>query len=377
MKIKRVSIYGFRNIEAAFLSPSESLNVLWGLNGQGKTNFLEAIYTTLRAKSFRPYSQKADWFPLNNEINSKSEISIELENSSGFITEVKMFSNSQGRWEHALNQKKTNPHKLRTKIPIVVFSPDDHAMIRGAPEMRRDYYDEVLSDVCPGYAEVLDRFEESLKSRNKILKRESEKAFREFTEELKAWTDIFVKCAWELCELRTELWPQFASRFEKLGKSLFQGLGVLQKITWESDFKGSKRPTIEELKVFILKDIEKDLVTGWTHRGPHRDDIKIQLDGVEARTSASQGQARLCALLLKWLHADWIMEDLNEIPIFLIDDLSSELDALRRRKLLELTQSINGQIFVSTTEPVLVDLNPISEYTKIFVEKGGFLVKNP
>lgn len=379
MRITKVSIRGFRNIEEAQILPGVKINLLYGANGQGKTNFLEAIYTSLRAKSFRPYSQKQDWFPINRELSQISRVDLELENASGFTQEVSLVANSDSKWDYFLNQKKITPAKLRTQIPIVVFSPDDHAIIRGAPELRRQYLDEVLMDVCPGYSEVLNRFDEALKSRNRILKQESTKAFREYTEELKAWTEIYAQSAAELIELRFELWPNFEKRFEKLGKTLFQDFGITQKVIFESDFpkkSGQDVPTNVILE-HVLRDLEKDLVTGWTHRGPHRDDLKMLLDGVDSRSSASQGQARLCALLLKWLHAEWVMDDRQEIPLFIIDDLSSELDASRRKKLIDLTQSINGQIFVSTTDVSLVDLNSISEYTKFFVKNGVYIQKNP
>ena len=379
MRITKVSIQGFRNLERVQLEPGSNLNLFFGENGHGKTNFLEAIFTCVRAKSFRPYSQKLDWFPINRELTAVNRVDLEIENSAGFNIDVTLLANEHSKWAHYLNQKKITPAKLRSQIPIVVFSPDDHSIIRGAPEHRRDYLDEILEDVCPGYSETIGRFEEALKSRNRILKRESEKSFRENTEELKTWTEIFAQSAAEIIELRYELWPEFERRFEKLGKSLFKDFGIGAKVYFDADFKTSdgKTPLKDQMLAHILKDLDKDLATGWTHRGPHRDDIKITLDGVDSRSSASQGQARLCALLLKWLHADWVMEDRKEIPLFIIDDLSSELDASRRHKLMGLAQSTNGQIFVSTTEASLVDLNSISEYTSFFVERGVFKSKNP
>jgi DNA replication and repair protein RecF len=303
-----------------------------------------------------------------------------MENSIGLSIDCEMKKvidrNGIDKWEFFLNDKKVSPTKLREYIPVVAFSPDDHSLIRGTAEYRRDFLDEVFTDICPGYAEVSERFEKTLKSRNRILKQVSRNESSK--EELATWTSLLAKTGSELNALRREVWDPLKNRFLKLGQELFLDMELNASISFLPDYgENFEVPSETLLFELIEADLTKDLATGWTHRGPQRDDFMIKLSGNDARSTASQGQARICALLLKWMHADWVLQDRGEIPLFIIDDLSSELDLQRRKKLLELMHSIKGQIFVSTTEPSLVDSVAFSEYTKVLVNQGGFDLQNP
>src|SRR5690606_23056413 len=115
---------------------------------------------------------------------------------------------------------------------------------------------------------------------------------------------------------------------------------------------------------------QKDLATGWTHRGPHRDDFSIQWNGLDSRSKSSQGQARLLALSLRWTHALWVSQERRELPLFLIDDFSNELDILRRKKLLELLGQISGQILITGTDPNSAEVAFFSEFRNFNVNKG-------
>jgi DNA replication and repair protein RecF len=376
VKVERVHISSFKNIKPLTLDLGEGVNGFWGENGQGKSNFLEAIHVAIKGESFRPYSQRQDWFPIDDgQATENLRIELLCRDDQGLEYQCQMLHGySSSKWHWSLNGKKQKAYILAQKIPLVVFSPDDHSLIRESPEVRRSFLDTVLVDVVPGYAEVKDRFEKSLKNRNKLLKHMVKSEVFEYTAELDSWTHALATEAEGVALLRREVWPRFSEYFQSVVAPLFETLQApvslhyeRDAILWKEDFNKSKYYQ-------ILKDeFRKDLATGWTHRGPHRDDFRIELAGLDARTKASQGQARLLALSLKWTHALWVSSERREIPLFLIDDFSNELDILRRKKLLELLGQISGQILITGTDSNTAKTGDFSKSRNFTVRQGEIL----
>jgi DNA replication and repair protein RecF len=271
-----------------------------------------------------------------------------------------------------LNGKPAKFSAIREKIPIVVFSPDDHALIRHSPEARRSFMDEIFSDVIPGYVEVLERFERTLKNRNKLIKQHQALELKAPNAELKTFTELLVRSSYELFTIRMEIWATFSKRFSEVSSELFKVSTPDISVSYDADIFHFKKSasSLEDFRIQMENSWSVDIATGWTHRGPHRDDIHIAIEGLDSRTKASQGQARLLALALKWTHALWVTEERRERPLFLIDDLSSELDATHRGRLLDLIKELSCQVFISGTDPSLVDFQSISDYTHYRVEKG-------
>lgn len=368
MKVRALEIRSFRNLAHVSLLPSAGLNGFWGPNAQGKTNVLEALFAATRGKSFRPYSSKSDWIPrLRSQAQLPPEVKISLEDRRGYTTELLLNLGANDKWELFLNGKRTFPSLVRSKVAVVVFSPDDHGLVREGPEYRRDFMDELFTDVCPGYAEVLARFEKALKSRNLLLRREAIP-----DAELRTWSQLLAEAAAQLGALRNEIWPEFRLNFLRIAGELFAGFSGALEIRLEADIarEDGRVPESTDYLDAFRHCFEKDKATGWTHRGPQRDDFTVLLDGADARTTFSQGQARLLALSLKWTHAQWVSSQRAEPPLFLLDDFSSELDAQRRELLLQQIRGLSGQIFVTGTDSTLVDSSGISEYTFWDVSQG-------
>lgn len=367
MKITRLHVSGFKNIEPLTITFENGLSAFWGDNGMGKTNLLESLFVLAKGRSFRPYSHRQDWYPENGRnlgVEAIFQDSFDLE----YHAQLHLKAPNKPVW--LLNGKKVHRSVLSEKIPLVVFSPDDHNLIRGGPESRREYLDQVFEDVCPGYSEVLSRYGDALKSRNKLLKSYQRNEVFEFTHEMNTWTRSLAEEAHQLSSLRRELWPYFSEHFQSLSRSLFEGL--VDKIDLFSEFaleSGNKEEYFQ-----ILKDSYRvDLATGWTHKGPHRDDFRIELNGLDARAKASQGQARLLALSLRWCHALWVAQERGEIPLFLIDDFSNELDILRRKKLLDLMGQISGQTLITGTDKNLIKTSGASDF---FTDFQSFKVRD-
>jgi DNA replication and repair protein RecF len=374
LRISRLQIENFRNIGSANVEVSPILNGFWGNNGQGKTNYLEALYASAKHRSFRPYCSRKDWLPKGNVDRAPTRLEISLLDRRNFTHKISLFCGTEERWQCAWDDKRIAAGKLAARVPILAFSPDDHSLIRGGAEERRSFFDLVLADIAPGYAEIFSRFQRALKQRNEVLRRYEKDRSRAIPE-LSTWTRLLATESAEVSKIRQEFWPLFEAKFLETKEQLFHGEFPYLRARFHHDLSTvDKSWTTEIYEAHIRADWEKDLATGWTHRGPHRDDLLIELEeGIGSKTHASQSQARLLALALKWAHALCLREQVDEVPIFLIDDLSSELDAKHRALLLKLIRSCEGQLFISGTEDSLVDLNDFSDYTYWRVEKGLLL----
>jgi len=369
LKIESVRIAGFKNLKGLQLELGSGVNGFWGENGQGKSNLLEALYVSVKGTSFRPYSHRADWLP---DDATTLLVCVSCRDDIGLLYECEMFYDPTAQsWTWKLNDKKARVPALAEKIPIVVFSPDDHALIREGPDHRRRFLDSVLVDVCPGYSEVLGRFEKVLKSRNRLLKQYQREDISDYTAEMDSWSRTLAVEAEGVAMLRREVWPRFHGYFQQVAGPLFEALSGTVDLHFEQD-SVEKSEAFNKVNYYqVLKtEYRKDLATGWTHRGPHRDDFRTEVGGVEARTKASQGQARLLALSLKWTHALWVSLERREIPLFLIDDFSNELDILRRKKLLEMLGQISGQILITGTDSNTILAANFAEYRHFNVKRG-------
>lgn len=367
MKIERVQIHSFKNLRPLTLQLGAGVNGFWGENGQGKSNFLEALYVALKGESFRPYSQRSDWIPYSSH-NLRVELVCRDDRGLEYHC-LLLYENSKWIWH--LNGKKQRPLHLAQRIPMVAFSPDDHSLIREGPEVRRRYLDSMFIDVVPGYAEVLDRFEEALKSRNKLIKHQQKSEIFEYTKEIDSWTQALVQEATQLAQIREDVWPKFYEYFQHVASPLFEDMNVKTDLFFERDaINASEKFNKTKYYQILVDSFRKDMATGWTHRGPHRDDFRIELSGLDSRSKASQGQARLLALSLKWTHAHWVSQERREIPLFLIDDFSNELDILRRKKLLEMLGQISGQILITGTDSETAKALKVSDSRHFKVMQG-------
>ena len=367
MKLTRVDVGGFRNLADIHYEPASKINAFFGENAQGKTNFLEAIYITLRGDSFRYYSNRKDWLTNQSTLNAKVSLVTEL----GTQHSCELKTDDRGPRLY-LNDKKISSSQLKPKHPIVVFSPDDHTLVRGEPQIRRLFGEEVLADGVPGFGEVLSDYSKALKNKNALLKQIRDLGL---TNDLKRqnehWNLILAQNGTKLAALREEAWPMYQKIFTLVVSETFHSQTV--------DMRWKTFESPQDLNVYVdnlRKSFDKDLATGWTHFGIHRDDIEISVDNLPARTSASQGQARMLAMALRWSHADWIRERSFEEPVFFVDDFSSELDTRHRELLLARLLQTSGQVFLTGTNESFLDPNLLANSTKTYIVNGRVLERN-
>lgn len=329
MYISSLHLNGFRNLKPAIFAPSKGCNVILGLNAQGKTNLLEAIYYCAFAKSHR---QKND------------------EGLIGFnapFASVKCYF-WRSELHHNINVYLTGKQKkivvdgtaikkrgeLIGQMYVVMFCPEDLNIVKGSPNERRRFIDRSLSQLYPKYFEALSKYYIALKNRNADLK-DGGKAIDAWDEQLARYGSVInqfrVKYVDEIGRLAAGV-HRFMVMREKLSLSHNISEALLKQDTY-----------IDALK----KARDKDLRFGITGIGPHKEDIDIQLLDMPARLYASQGQQRTIALSLKLAELKFITDKIGESPILLLDDVMSELDKTRQSRLMSQIEGI--QSFITTT----------------------------
>lgn len=331
MRIDGISIRGFRNIAELNLSPSPGVNVIFGDNAQGKTNLVEAIWLFSGAKSFRG-SRDAEFIKFGEEY-SRLEINFSAAGRSQSAT----IAVGDDRKTATLNGVKLESQaKLAGEICCVVFSPDDLSLVKQGPEKRRRMIDTSLCQAYPKFIKALDGFQKILKQRNRLLKDLNDHP--ELLDTLEVWDKNLVDIGSYVASMRA----RYIKKLAELAAGAYRG------ISWEKEElsavyspgfplegDGSDRESVRrQLQEAVLKNRGRDIESGITEQGPHRDDVDIRVNGVSARLYGSQGQQRSCVLALKLAECGILEERNQEPPVILLDDVMSELDHFRRDYLL-------------------------------------------
>ena len=348
MYCKSIRYKNYRNIEEAEICPTEGVNVLIGDNAQGKTNALEGIYYFARGKSFRGAKDK--------ELVRMgcSDASLKMEFSGGgrerfheilFFTEGKRVCRKEG----------VNIRRMSDFIGTfraVLFSPEHLSMVKEGPSERRNFADIAISQLFPAYVSALAKYQKILTERNAQLKDPTSPVFSDTMEVLS------VQLAHEAALI--------ASYREKYFGMLSDGVGALL-----SDMTaGRERVTLsyrdgrteEEYLRLLTQNTEKEIRAGSTLYGTHKDDVLIALNGSDARVYASQGQQRSIALAMKLGEGEISRTETGEYPVFLLDDILSELDEKRKEYIL---RGLTGrQVIITTCER-------IPEGAAVFRVSGG------
>ncbi len=340
MKINSLVLKNYRNYSNAKLNFGEGLNVLVGKNAQGKTNILEAIFYAVIGKSFKTSKEKEiiKWNEQNTYLKadfSKTyrDTSIEMIFSSSSKKSIKV----DGIAIHRIGE-------LMGCANAVFFSPDELRLIKDSPNERRRFMDIDISQTNKRYFYALSRYEKILASRNKLLKNSQDINTVKQTIDIwdRALCEVAKKIAVERIKFLEELAPLAAKAHEYIS-------GGNEKLEIKYAGLTDERDKYDEIMLKALqKNLNHDFKLGYTSVGVHRDDIDIYLNDVEVKAFGSQGQQRTCALSLKLAELEIIKNRIGEMPLLLLDDVFSELDSDRRRKLLKFTSK--AQTIITCTD---------------------------
>ncbi len=319
MQIDRIRLTNYRNYESLDLRLSKDVNIIIGENANGKTNILEAIYIAATSKSHR-LAKDSEIIKMNEDFSIIS-IDYQKENLSRNTT-VKL--NKKGKKELAIDgEKKKKLSSLLGNIFVVFFSPDDLALVKSSPQVRRRFLDIEISQIDRNYLKNLSSYQKVLKERNSLLKNKNINK-----DLIKVYDEYLVKYGKEIINRREEFIDDIRKEYKKYH---FEISGKSE----EADIVYKKN--VEE-KDFLLKLEERfylDKERKSTSVGPHRDDFEFISNDINLRNFGSRGQVRTAVLSLKLAEIEEIKKKVGLYPVLLLDDVLSELDEKRQYFLIE------------------------------------------
>ena len=353
MIVKSLKLTNFRNYKNAYVEFNSNVNFFVGKNAQGKTNLVEPIYLLSTLKSFR--NSKLPDCIMDLEQFSVIEAKI-LTEKEGTKT-IKYILKKEGENEYFVNENKlTKKRDMLSHLYTVVFSPDELKIIKGAPEVRREFLDTDISQVSKIYCDLIDRYNQVLLNRNKVLK--FAKNSSSIDKQLDVWDSQLAIIGSQIATTRNNFLNKISQHTNNIMEKLSDG-----KETLRLEYIGISGETREErTKNFmsaLAESRSKDLELGYTTIGPHRDDIKFYVNDKEVKPFASQGQQRTVVLALKLAELETIKEE-KESPVLILDDVFSELDYTRQKLLLKYLEE--KQIFVTSTFLRKTDLKSYKKF---------------
>lgn len=338
MYLKSLKLKDYRSYKNIDFKFDEKLNILVGKNAQGKTNALEAIFFAVIGKSFKTSKEKE----IINWNCDKAYIKADFQKKYR-ETEVELFFNKEHKKSikiDGITIKKIG--ELIGSVNAVFFSPDELKLVKESPEERRKFINIDISQTNKKYFYMIGRYEKVLANRNKLLK--STKDINVIKESIDIWdralSELAEKIYLERKKFIEELSP-FASKAHEYISSGKEKIEIKYISSFDDDYKN-------KMMKALSKNLEKDFKLGYTTVGIHRDELDIYLNGVEVKNYGSQGQQRTVALSMKLAELEIIKNRIGEYPILLLDDVFSELDQERRKKLLKFTSKT--QTIITCTE---------------------------
>ena len=359
MEINSINMISFRNHKNTKISFGPGMNIIWGKNGSGKTSILEAIHSLSLGNSFRTNNKKE----LIKEGSNNFLLEGFFKNKKGIENSVFFSQDTKGNKKIKINKKEIKKRKDLLGINnVVVFSPEEESITKNGPNNRRKFFNKVFSIVSKNYLEQLLNYNSTLEQRNAVLKLDlNEKTKRQ----IEIWNEPFCQKAEKLWTQRKKLFVEFLHVFKETVKVL--DLGVVCDISYDQ-----KKTKKEEM----LKGLEKNKATefslGFTTLGPHRDEFVFRWGKRTIRKHGSQGEHKMFLALLKTTELLFISKKTKRNPVFLIDDIFSNLDIDRSKRLLrfieklQLQEKTKPQTIITTTDILEVQKEGFfSNYSKI------------
>ena len=378
MRIDRLSVRGFRNLEHVEVAFPSRVTFIVGPNGQGKTNLLEAVYLLSQAKSFR-HSSLQDLLPWDSDGRAPCSVEASVETDEG--SKTVSFELDEGRRRVYVNGNRVSKASaFYGQLRAVVFSPDDVALVKGGPSGRRRFVDRTQSMLDQQFVDHLVSYERALKSRNILLKRlRSNPAGA--AEKLSVWDSLLAKHGRHVASGRRKFVEAICTGVGKYYQKLVscsEGFGDGEKVSLSyrgEFFNGEGVRGEEEIAAMFAEAINEDIKRGVTTRGIQRDDVYLEIDvgsgPHEARLAASQGQARSFALSLLLAAVDYLSAESGELPVLLLDDIESELDTHRKTALFDLIRDSNFQLILTLTELPHEFLEGVSDSSLLRIKNGA------
>ncbi|QDX91901.1 DNA replication/repair protein RecF [Brevibacillus laterosporus] len=366
MFLRNLFLAHYRNYRELSLDFTGPINLFVGNNAQGKTNALESIYVLALAKSHRTSKDKelinwnADYATIRSEVNRRYG-SVRLE--------MQLTNKGKKAKINGLEQKKLSNYI--GSLNVVLFAPEDLAIVKGAPAQRRRFLDMEIGQVSPTYIYHLSNYNKVLAQRNQLLK--------DLAMKKSSQVDLMAIWNTQLADLTVKLLKkrfEFITKLEQWAQEIHAGITngkeklSLHYVNSSPVTKGMKEEEALQTLLAAYEEIfEREKMRGSTLIGPHRDDFSLLVNEMDVQSFGSQGQQRTTALSLKLAEIELIKQEVGEYPILLLDDVLSELDEHRQTLLLETIQD-KIQTFVTTTGVEGLKHQVLQQATRFNVQEG-------
>ena len=367
MQITELTLRSYRNYETLYLAFDPGVQIFLGANAQGKTNIIEALYYAAFGRSHRT-SSDAELIRVGAD-GAHIGLSFRRHDVPGELS----FTFARGaRRRITYAGESLRQRDLVGILPMVLFSPEDLFLVKGAPALRRRYLDAELSQASPAYYGELLRYTRILKQRNAVLKDIRERLAA--PDDLPPWDAQLARSAAYIVTRRIAAVAQLGALSARVQAVLAAGeeLALAYEIAGAGAEDFAEDDMTESLHLWYNKMLcegrARDIARAATGVGPHLDDLVLRVGGMSLRSYGSQGQQRTGALALKLAELFYLQENIGEAPILLLDDVMSELDADRRRALLDFIRHEHIQTFITATDAAYFPAERMGTYR--YVEAG-------
>ena len=365
MRLTELSLTNWRNLHDTVVECDAPLVVVHGDNGQGKTNLLEAVHVLGTLKSFRD-SRTRRWL-------RHGETASSLRGRVHAPVGVRQMS---WRWRDGSRRLEMDGASLTDlsswfeTIRAIVFCPEDGTIVRGEPERRRRFMDRAAFTAHPGHLSSVMEYRKVLAHKRALLQHHHVDL-----NQLEAFDVSLAHYGAVVIERRTSVMSDLRPVFSTMHKEI-AGEGEVNISVRVSGIDSTESMSVTEIESVLLDAIKSKRTQEIERKqvliGPHRDDLYIKIDGHLARNFASQGQARSIVLGLKLAEFNAAKER-GDVPLFLLDDLTSELDMGRRGRLVELLRTLDGQVWVTTTDPKYLGNLDNIDHLNLHVREGQII----
>lgn len=354
MRNTKTVLRNFRNHIETSVEWAPYLNVITGPNGSGKTSLIDAIHYLCMSRSF---VSNSDMYVVNQD---ESYFMIEGHFEGQIRSEFDVscsYSRGDGKKVFVNNSPLERLSDLIGMVPVVTLTPDDKKLTLEGPTERRSFIDSFISQISPAYLRDLIEYRRVRKQRNSLLQ-EYRGPVSVLEAYLEPWNVQLVESGSRIIAKRHEILENLKSYLAE-DYTMISGMDLTANLEYQTfckpstDSKEIEKNYYERLEEVQSKEIEREQTT----IGPHRDEITFFLDDFELRRYGSQGQHRLFTLSLKMAQLHYYSDELDDLPILMLDDVFGDLDLSKTEILLDALQQHKGQIFITSANPV-----PFSDY---------------
>ncbi|MDO5047120.1 MAG: DNA replication/repair protein RecF [Anaerococcus sp.] len=355
MWIKDLKLVNFRNYFYQQVEFNEDINIFLGDNAQGKTNLLESVYYLANAKSFKNIRDK-DLIRFNQ---SSMSLSGTIRKGRSFkLVKIDLLDKDKSIFVNGVKYDRNKD--LRSLFKIVLFTPEDLAIIKEGPNLRRDLIDKIIQGIDPSYKQVKKDYGKILYQRNKLLKSQSSSYFKD---QLSAFDQSLSKLGFRIYKQRLKF-IKFIGDFAKDYHKTLSANREELTLTYKADIKARD---LEDYINIFRQSRSDDLKSKISQRGIHKDDIEIRINGKDSKSFASQGQQRSAILNIRLAEVKLIKEVTGDKAVILFDDVFSELDEKRSSFLLENLKGYQTIITATNTK----SLEKVSRSKISYIKNGS------